>query len=1223
MGEGFGKDKQEKTKLERKNTIKLIQKIFKTIFVNKGDAKAIYPLIKANQDKFDDSFIQTLGSWTKAQLTDKWSEESCQLAIELWNFSSLMGLLKTGNRANNLEIAIVGNEVVLTFFTRTLFPKEWADTYYNLGNAYVHRIRGEKAENLEQAIFCYKEALKENTRDRFFRKWADDLYNLANTYTVRIRGKKAENLEKAIKCYEEILTVLTIENYPETWVETLNNLGNTYSERIKGNRAESIELALHCFRETLKIRTYDGFPEQWAMSQYNLGLNYTKRIRGERAKNIEQAINFLNNALKVFTYERFPEELAQVHNVLGSAYTIRIQEEKNENIERAIHHCQEALKIRTKESLPKQWAETINNLGGAYEERIQGIKLDNIERSIQCYRESLQVYTKKDFPQEWSRSKVNLGNAFARRIKGDGHNNIGQSIQYYQEALQVYTQEDFPQEWARTNNGLGNAYSKSHPNKLLDSLAENKKAYGNILERAAKCYQNALTIYTQEHFPERWAMTTVNLGNVYIHQMQEQKAEKIECAIRCYQKALQVSTRENFPQKWAEIQIILGIAYGKRILGDKSENIEHEIYYLEQSLQQFTRLEFPEHWATIQNNLADAYENRVSGDKSENLKQAISYFTRALQAFNSGGFPKNTLSVGIKLGDLAFSKQMWDKAILGYGAAIDALETVRTWTISEFRRQEMQEAIVVIGIYQKIACSYIKTGQIDKALEYVERSRSKRLVDLMASNDLYGDTEVPQDVAEFLQQYENLQQQIDKLRSNNDSDGDRGLLNTSDRTRAALESNLATITDLEAQKQEVWQQIRLSDPVLAGEIQVNAPNITQMQQFIKCSTAAILSFFTTNTETYVFVLRQDGISLHTCDGQGVDTLQSWLSREWSTPYLKDNFQWQERLNFTLAQLAQKLQINKLIEEHLDGIEELIIVPHLLLHQIPFAAIPVRNGYLCDRFLIRYIPSCQVLEFCQQRPEIKTFIHGTVEDAEGNLPCASFEGEQIAQLFQIPREKRLQGSQEATCKNYRQLIEQVQSIHCCHHAESRLDNPLESRLKLADGSITLGQLMTPGWRLPDLSDVFLACCETGLGKPSLSDDLFTLSTGFLCAGARTVISSLWRVDDLATALFSIFYYQQIKQGKDPSYALQQAQIQLRQLKKEDLRAIAIPIQNRKKELIKERNKYLSGSIERLQWEHQYKTYAEMTRKVNDILNAPEELPFSEPFNWAAFVCQGLR
>jgi CHAT domain-containing protein len=92
------------------------------------------------------------------------------------------------------------------------------------------------------------------------------------------------------------------------------------------------------------------------------------------------------------------------------------------------------------------------------------------------------------------------------------------------------------------------------------------------------------------------------------------------------------------------------------------------------------------------------------------------------------------------------------------------------------------------------------------------------------------------------------------------------------------------------------------------------------------------------------------------------------------------------------------------------LKELILVPHLLLHQIPFAALPVQHPeyrYLGDKFLIRYTPSCQVLEFCKQRGEVtENLTYGTVEDATNDLPFASFEGEQIAQLYQIPRKRRL-------------------------------------------------------------------------------------------------------------------------------------------------------------------------------------------------------------------------
>jgi CHAT domain-containing protein len=400
---------------------------------------------------------------------------------------------------------------------------------------------------------------------------------------------------------------------------------------------------------------------------------------------------------------------------------------------------------------------------------------------------------------------------------------------------------------------------------------------------------------------------------------------------------------------------------------------------------------------------------------------------------------------------------------------------------------------------------------------------------------------------------------------------------------------------------------------------------------------AALQVYTTNSDTHIFVVQQNQITLHTCTLQGMETLQNWIFQNWLLPYISDRSTWESQINIILGELSQRLELSKLISQHLQGIEELILVPHHLLHQIPFAALPIsplllKEGlgerFLGDKFLIRHTPSCQILEFCHQRYNLETheksLKYGTVEDAEDNLPCASFEGEQIANLYNIPPEKRLIGKTQATRKNYRQLVQQVHVLHSCHHAQSRLDNPLESELKLGDGSITLGQLMSPGWRLPNLLDVFLSCCETNLGNPSLNDDILTLSTGFLCAGARSVVSTLWVVDDLATALFSIFYYQQRQAGKSRPQALQEAQIKLRQLRKEDLLEISQQWEAKEKELIRQRKQYQykKDSPQYLNWESEYKKCAVVTRRINAIKNSPEELPFSHPRYWAAFTRQGL-
>jgi CHAT domain-containing protein len=213
------------------------------------------------------------------------------------------------------------------------------------------------------------------------------------------------------------------------------------------------------------------------------------------------------------------------------------------------------------------------------------------------------------------------------------------------------------------------------------------------------------------------------------------------------------------------------------------------------------------------------------------------------------------------------------------------------------------------------------------------------------------------------------------------------------------------------------------------------------------------------------------------------------------------------------------------------------------------------------------------------------------------------------------------------------------LHSSHHAQSRLDNPLESSLKLADGYITLGQLLSPGWRMPNLYDVFISCCKTGLGVTEITDDILTLATGFLCAGARSVVSTLWSVDDIATSIFSIIYHQNRKQGLNRPQSLQQAQIQLRTMNSETLAVTYKPLlepmlseklkysETNRKEVKRQQSQFSDDSLERKNLEAEYDKWNKLSRQISQTKKRLEwlcqqEYPFENPVYWAAFVCHGL-
>ena len=232
-----------------------------------------------------------------------------------------------------------------------------------------------------------------------------------------------------------------------------------------------------------------------------------------------------------------------------------------------------------------------------------------------------------------------------------------------------------------------------------------------------------------------------------------------------------------------------------------------------------------------------------------------------------------------------------------------------------------------------------------------------------------------------------------------------------------------------------------------------------------------------------------------------------------------------------------------VHKYLEG-SEIIIVPDRSLYRVPFAALKDESGeYLSEKFRIRFIPSLTTLKLIQDSPanyhsQTGVLIVGDPEVGLTELcplPCAREEVEMIGRLLHA---RPLTGKQ-ATKQAVLQKIHLVSLIHIAAHGNAdRGDIALaparhiKGTPKKEDFVLTMSDISKVQLRA---KLVVLSCCHSGLGQIK-AEGVVGIARAFLGSGARSVLVSLWAVDDRATMQFMKQFYVNLVRGKSASQSL---------------------------------------------------------------------------------------
>ncbi|MEO1378244.1 MAG: CHAT domain-containing protein [Cyanobacteria bacterium J06635_10] len=443
-------------------------------------------------------------------------------------------------------------------------------------------------------------------------------------------------------------------------------------------------------------------------------------------------------------------------------------------------------------------------------------------------------------------------------------------------------------------------------------------------------------------------------------------------------------------------------------------------------------------------------------------------------------------------------------------------------------------------------------------------------------------------------------------------------------------------------------KIQPYDPSFSLTQKVEPIKFKEIQSLLDKNTA-IIEWYLTNDKITAFLItpkppvlffgrRGGNINVWQSQPEDLDNLIKWKD-EYLGDYYNENKkkQWQNELEKRLAKLTEILHIDQLIAQIPKNCDRLIIIPHRFLHIFPLHALEIQNietsinQCLLELFPrgVSYAPSCQLLQLAQKRkrPDFQSLFG--IQNPTKDLKFAQLEVNSILSDFQ---QHQVLSEQQATKDNLSQNNSQLGQIHYLHfscHGSFQRDSPLNSFLLLAAAEIspippdddnqgylkisddkaidlskclTLGNLFEGEIDLNQCRLVVLSACETGLVDfNNTSDEYIGLPSGFLYAGSASVVSTLWKVNDLSTAFLMIKFSQNLKAAIDKGeeisvpVALNQAQLWLKNVTKSDLQ----------------------------QWTSQlsFKDTWEGIIRQEFYLIEDGTKPYHSPYHWAAFTAIG--
>jgi len=502
----------------------------------------------------------------------------------------------------------------------------------------------------------------------------------------------------------------------------------------------------------------------------------------------------------------------------------------------------------------------------------------------------------------------------------------------------------------------------------------------------------------------------------------------------------------------------------------------------------------------------------------------------ALETRGEDSSPSLRFHAHLLLGEIDERQGRWGSAVESYEAARREIEDLRGRVDTDDLRISILKD--KLAVYESLVSMYLDSpvagtsGGAERAMFLVQHAKSRSLADRLGAAWNESNTSA-RDAERFAALRSDLNWHYRQLESADFLD------------RAAPSPE--RVRELRARTRQLESELMVLRRRDSGALaQSESGTIARMQESLPAGTL-LAEYFEARDVFYVFLLSRDGLEAVRL-GSSIPVRQTLKLLQFQLGKFKlpGGIHGVDTTSNTAVQHHLRELYQFLIapvESRLASCQRLMIAPHRGLHGLPFAALHDGSGDLVDRFLVSVIPSGSVLANSRRR---RAGGQGALvlAVADPHAPQIAEEGQFVATM--LPGCRLLMGEQ-ASLEAFRTLAPGLRILHLAAHGIFRRDNPWFSSIRLADGHLSVMDLQSLDLNV-DL--VCLSACNTGSAVPIGGDELMGLVRGFLQAGARSLLASLWEIDDRSTMEFMRVFYERFATGVGVAEATREAMLQVR-------------------------------------------------------------------------------